>query len=338
MFARVLFGFAGLIALVFASATQPALAEAPQVHFDLVPLVAVHDVTTWDFAIANPQERMWEARVTLSSLLRKGQAADLVEYQLTFSSPERNLEFVDYSPRTTLATDVAGTIHQENTENTKQSAGLNVTGKYQTLLTATANLGGEQTNGASTKLDRLPPLDLVSAAGTYDLGRAVFFKLRPTPRTSLEGTREFSVTFRAPINWRADYLVIRCAATAIKRGLTRQFDEQTSAADTAFLVALHRAYDPGARQAGQRLTTAVEELRQSAGARRKEIEKASYANGLQQFAGGERKIPADWMSQVVYGAVGRDSGPYMRRLPSDVVAAAAELTTAKLELHRLCGR
>ena len=77
-----------------------ASAAPPEVHFDVAPLSACRDVTSAEFAVANPGERLIEATVEVSSLLVTGRESDLDEYLIRCSSPNYTLRVEDYSPKT----------------------------------------------------------------------------------------------------------------------------------------------------------------------------------------------------------------------------------------------
>ncbi|HPM83158.1 MAG TPA: hypothetical protein PLF81_20795, partial [Candidatus Anammoximicrobium sp.] len=89
-----------------------------EVSFDVMPTVGCRDVTTAEFAEANPDERLIEAHVEVSSLIRQGNEGDLLQYFYRFDSPRRTMRIVDYTPKTTLASDVAGNVTIEKKKET----------------------------------------------------------------------------------------------------------------------------------------------------------------------------------------------------------------------------
>jgi hypothetical protein len=61
-------------------------------------------------------------------------------------------------------------------------------------------------------MNRLPPKHAVVVSGTSSEGRGVFFKLKRSSQTSLEGVHELSVAFAVPANWRAGEVQVSCSA------------------------------------------------------------------------------------------------------------------------------
>ena len=76
--------------------------------------------------------------------------------------------------------------------------------------------GGEV---ATERMNRLPPKHAVVVSGTSSEGRGVFFKLKRSSQTSLEGVHELSVTFVAPANWQGGEVHVGCSADGRRKVL-----------------------------------------------------------------------------------------------------------------------
>ena len=74
----------------------------------------------------------------------------------------------------------------------------------------TAGIAGCDT--ATEKINRLPIKHVYVVGGTYAEGSGVFFKLKRTSQTSLEGVHELAVTFVTPRRWPTIELQVSCSA------------------------------------------------------------------------------------------------------------------------------
>ena len=191
-------------------------------------LVACRDVTTEEFAAANPDECLLQAKLEISSLVTRGDGENPLEhfYQITF--PHRRLQVADYQPRTVAGSDYAGNIGVERHEESTRSAGLAASGgwEYFANVTGSGEVGSKR--GTNVRFELVPPQEVVAASGTMQRGCGVYFKLKRMRQSLLEGSKEFVITFRAPRSWRGDYLHVHCRATGIQRSVVRQFEEEVS--------------------------------------------------------------------------------------------------------------
>lgn len=251
---------------LFAALATPAAADSPRVHFDMPFTLACRDVTSPEFAAANPSHSLVEARFEISSLLLAGRERDLAQYLVRIDSPKRSMAVVDYLPQTQHESRLAGPIGVSNTDESNASIGINVSGKYEILTTAGASAGLGQKNTSCVKYDLLPPLETVAASGTLLRGAGVFFKLKASPRHPLEGAREFALVLRVPREWRADYVRVRCEATAIERGFVNSLDQTKPAGSREFLVSLYQEGDEAARMQAEAFALRDAESRTKAAA------------------------------------------------------------------------
>jgi hypothetical protein len=135
------------------------------------------------------------------------------------SSPAMRLKILDYLPNTTLESTYADDRIEvaDMTENT-DTTGTEARVAYSVLsLGATKNQSAKKTEQNHYK--RVAPKSLVLASGTTNRGHGVFFKLRPSNGTSLEGAKEFTFLAIVPKEWRGDWCTFVCAARANKKSL-----------------------------------------------------------------------------------------------------------------------
>ena len=240
-------------ALLTAVPQALAIAASPRVHFDMPYSVACRDVTTPEFAAANPAYKLVEARFDISTLLLSGEERDLSQLLIRIDSPQRTLAVIDYWPKTLHESRHATSIGVSQSDEKSASLGVNLAGQHEVLSQVAANAGLGTKNSSSVKYDLLPPLETVAASGTLLRGAGVFFKLHASGRRPLEGATQFAIVVRVPRDWRVDQVRIHCQATATERSFVSSFDQTVVAGQRDFLVSLYAAGDEDARVQAEQL-------------------------------------------------------------------------------------
>jgi hypothetical protein len=219
-------------------------APPPRVEFDVAPTVACRDITPYDFAAAHPTERLIEVPLTISSLIRQGSERDLVEFMYRIECGSGPARMVDHLPRTEVATSIVGPIEVEKKDEKSANIGLGAASSHEAWLpqiSGSAAAGAK--TGTSLKYALLPRKELLAASGTFNRERGVFFKLRPSSQTSLEGARQFIVVLRVPRAWRADELHIHCQALGLRRGPIWPLSSRTDCGSASFRIGLYERGD-----------------------------------------------------------------------------------------------
>jgi len=317
-------------------------ADAPRVQFDVAPTVGCRDVTPPSFSQVNPDERLIEARFQISALMHAGNESDLVEFLYVIDSPKRTMQVEDYMPKTTLSTDVVGSMGIDRRNEDTLSNGLKLDGDVSDYLKANITRARTKTNGQRVQYERLPPLELLSASGTMNRGAAAYFKLKPSPRTSLEGAKEFVLIFRVPTAWRGDYVRLQCNAIGYDRGVVRHLDETERVGRGEFYIALYAEGDVPAKQAALNVVRSERNFREAVTTRREAIKDKRYKTPVHKLGSllsvVEPKLPECWFQQILHNPAEHDLAGYARHLPDDVREAAEQYQAAKDKLHRLNGR
>ncbi|MCH5377866.1 MAG: hypothetical protein JJ992_28250 [Planctomycetes bacterium] len=314
-------------------------AETLQVQFDAYPAVGCRDVTPPEFASSNPDERMVEAAFEVSSLIHHGSEDNLLQYLYRLESRQPSVSIADYSPKTTLASNQAGPVAIERKTETNNHAGLAVTGPldWPAKVTGSGDIGTKSQD--SSRFELVPEMIPVTASGTIQRGQGVYFKLKPSRSDTLEGSRQFKVTFRVPGSWRGGYVQLTCTALGVDRGVVRPFDEQIICGNRRFVIALYLEGDAQAKAAAQRLVRAESELWRTVVSRQEEIERRSRPTFVHKvgvlFDAVRPLIPEDWTHQLVFGPHHEPMGKVADRLPPDVQEAVAEYELARRELRTL---
>jgi hypothetical protein len=328
-----------LAAAAASIAAVPSSAAPPQVTYDVAPAVACRDVTTDDFAAANPDERLIEAAIQVSSLIRSGSEGDLLEYFYRFDSSRPSIRIVDYSPQTTLASDVAGNVSIEQKEEQTKGIGVTLAGPRDlpVNVAGSGDLGAKSTDAVRYEL--VAPMTAVAASGTLDRGRGVYFKLRPSRSASLEGAKEFVVVLRVPADWRGDFLYLSCTATGVKRGVVPPLRDDVVCGRREFIVALYAEGDTAAKAAAERMVRAEWVLLRTISANRQAIQRRFYPTLAHKLgvllAVVEPDLPEDWARHVIFGAPEDQIERITEKLPSDVQQAVSQYAVARRQFRSL---
>ena len=305
--------------------TAAVQAEAPRVHFDMPFAIACRDVSSPEFAAANPGEKLIEARFEISSLLIAGKERDLTQYFIRIESPQRTLAVVDYLPKTLHESQHAKPISVQETDEKNASIGINLAGQYEMITGAGVNAGLGSKKISCVKSELLPPLETVAASGTLLRGSAVFFKLKSSPRNLLEGAREYALVLRVPAEWRADYVHVRCQADGLERAFVSSLNQQVSCGRRDFLVALYLEGDVAARETAEAFARREAQLRTSA----RSGQKQSSATPAKRSAADAES----WLPRVLYGQSEQTALP--RQLPQPIERALQDFAEARSQLRSL---
>jgi hypothetical protein len=218
------FGFA------FAGALCPPVAltslASPGVEFDIARAVECRDVTPRERILQYPTQRLIEVALPVSVRFNELSHDDVDEIDIEVSGATAGLRVQDFAPATQLASEFTREI--ETTTTNKKARSLEATlggtlpvpgAEAAAHITPSISGGLAGCESATEKINRLPPKHVVVVSGTYAEGRGVFFKLKRTNQTSLEGVHELAVTFVAPRSWAAVPLQVECNALGQKKTL-----------------------------------------------------------------------------------------------------------------------
>lgn len=217
-----------VIALTLFLAAGRAAAESPSVSFDVADVIGCADVTTENYAKMYSDLRLVEARFRISTRLDAGVEKDIEEVSIEILSPERSLRLVDFMPKTQLGSDVAGEI--EISEDVGRTGSIAASIKPQLSVSykgvdsnlsagiSSASIDASQTKKSETtkKYKLLPEKELLLASGTIHRGHGVYFKLKPSTQTSVQGWKELACIFEVPRKWKTDWIMLTCGATGQK--------------------------------------------------------------------------------------------------------------------------
>ena len=245
---------------LLATGAAPAVADDPAVAFDFARTAECRELDPAEFPELYAGEKAIECTLRLSVNLLSGSANRIEELRVEMTDPDRRLRVLSFSPQTKLESEYADNIEWTKTTESGQSLGMSLGGELPTPvggviahITPTASTGLTEREVITEKQCRVAPKQTVIAAGTVDEAHGVFFKLRPSPQSTLEGMHEFTVRLIVPENWRGDALRVTCTATGTAKVLWVK--QHKTWARTAAETALYLAGDAQARQAARRYVT-----------------------------------------------------------------------------------
>jgi hypothetical protein len=236
-------------------AVATTVAAPPVVEFDTSETIVVEDVTTSEFAAANPREKLVEARFTISSLIRHGSDEGLVHFLYRIEGLERGMSVYDYLPKTELASSVTGKVSVEQKADDALAIGGSIGGKLE-AASGSINIAKSAARHGQVKYELLPPKELIAAAGTINRQHGIYYKLKPSKQTSLEGAKQFVCVLRVPAGWRADRAWLICEATTLSSPMLGRPAQEIVCGRGMFLIGLHAAGDVEARETATRFVRA----------------------------------------------------------------------------------
>ncbi len=234
----------------------PASAADTRVAFDLPEAIECQEKTPPDFAAAHPSLKVIEARFHITARIVEGSGADIVDFVYELTSVEKTMRLQDYLPNTTLESAVADDqIEVTNATENASAAGAEAHVVYK-IFAIGGTLNQSSKKAELSHYKQLAPRDLVLASGTIDREHGLFFRLRPSRTSSLEGAKEFTFLATVPRSWRGDLCTISCTARAKKSSLLST-SVVTAGAETAH-VGLYLAGDQDAAAQAELLRHAQE--------------------------------------------------------------------------------
>jgi len=331
--ARFLFAFVAFI--VFAVSPE-LIAASPSVRFDVVQATHASDVSDAEFLAANPDAKLIHLRLPISSLVQLPDERSLVQYLYFISGPATtSFQIVDYAPKTTLASDVAGPISVEQNSGDSTNIGIKADVPHD-VLKANASASRNHSTSNSHRLQQLPPKYLLSASGTMRRGTAAFFKLRPSSQTTLEGDKVFEITASVPYNWRAGLLHIHCVASTRKKSVGKE--SESVCGENRFVVGAYMSGDEAAKQSVSELVAKQQQL-QSLAAKHAEVIADRRFPTIGHKLGAalsvtKPKIPEQWLDQLLLSNEFHD---FERHLPRKLRSAANQYREARKQVFRFAG-
>jgi hypothetical protein len=241
-------------ALLLMASQGVAIAGGPQLAFDFSRVAECVDVSSEAKEQLYAGEKLVELKLRVSVHLLSGKISDVEEVRIELGDVDNRLRVHGFSPGTELTSNYSDDIEWTRTTEDSKDLGASLGGELPTPIgglianvTPSISAGTSNREKITEKQLRVAPKFAVVASGTIAQGHGVFFKLRSSPQTSLEGTHEFAVRFVVPAKWRGDAIRVCCQATGTEKVLW--MTQQKTWAHNCGGVAIYLAGDAKARQA-----------------------------------------------------------------------------------------
>jgi len=229
------------------------------VEFDFGRTVECREVmaSELDRGLLGLDEKMIEMNLRVSVRLLSGKLDDVKEIRVEISDCDGLMRVHDFLPATRLESLLTDQIEWTKTTEKNKVLGASLGGEAPVMLGevvahVTPSLNGSvgQRELITEKKQQLTPKHLVVSSGTVRQEHGVFFKMRASSQSSLEGVHELTIRFIVPRNWRGDAVRVSCQATGQQKILW--LTQHKVWAHTIAPVALYLAGDSKARQAAER--------------------------------------------------------------------------------------
>ena len=252
----------GIVFVISYWVWQPASAEKPIIQFDIPPMIEAKVDNGGDRASA--LARTVSVEIPLSSMIATPKAPRIDQWLVRIVPRDPSMVLEDYSPRTELASDYAGSIQIKQTDESSNAVGTTLHGAYGPVTRFQSGIDHGSKSTDSVQLEKIAPVQAVIASGTILRGRGVYFKLRWTSQQVLEGEKRFHLIFRVPNHWRGGLIDVSVVATTASESIAPWQREPVHLGQADFVVAVPVAGDQQARQRAVQMYRAEEELRLAA--------------------------------------------------------------------------
>lgn len=235
-------------------------ADRPIVRYDVPYSIAVRDVTSICQRPGGMAERIIAVNVRIST--RIDGAADAVrETRLEIVSAASQMRVYDFSPKEILEDSAAEPVTITRTDEEGRTLGATIGAGLPipagpVVVQASPSASAQTSRKAITTetIKRHAGRVSLLSAGTMQQEHGVFFKLRPSSRQPLEGTRDFLVLFAVPTDWQGDWLRVSLSTRVRVRTMWQEKEELVS--EPPFLIGIYLAEAESARRAAEDLAAA----------------------------------------------------------------------------------
>lgn len=290
-----------LTAFFTASFVSSVLRGNDRVAFDVNPLVVARDVTQPGLLSHLPNSRQVETQLDVSALFSPGQEEQITEYTVRVLSRHEDVQVADFSPRTEMVSDVVGPMQITQDSDRNREGSIRGIGGYPGVGTVQGYAYGHDRNHETVAFEKRPSMELATASGTLARRRGVYFKVKQSTQSTLEGSRPFRIVFEVPRDWRADLLDIAIETVGIDSYSNKR---PRVLSVHRFVVAIYQEFDDAAAHAATNYMKQQRRLSSFARNYATAIEQRSYPTPLHKLGAKldiyEPSIPQDWFEAIVH--------------------------------------
>jgi hypothetical protein len=289
--------FLAMVVLVVGS----SLTGWGQVAFDVNPIAPAREANALGTLTQLPNSRLVEVQLDVSALFTPGDSAVVSEYTVRIVSRHEEVQVADYSPRTELQSEILGAMQVSTNQDRVREAAIRGMGGYPGVGSAQGYAYFHDNQQESVHYARKPAMELVNAAGTLERRRGVYFKVKQSSQTTLEGARPFRIVFEVPQYWRADLLDVTIEAAGLDHATAKRPRVLSS---QQFVVALYQEFDDHAARAASNYVRQQQSLLQHAKSFARTIEQRSFPTPIHKLGAKldiyEPSIPKQWLESLIY--------------------------------------
>jgi len=293
-----------------------------QVAFDVNQVAAARNTGSVGLLNQMIDSKLVDVQLDVSALFTPGDTAVITEYTVRVISRHEEVQVSDFSPRTEMQSDVFGTMQVSTNQDRVREAAIRGVGAYPGVGSAQGYAFYHDTNQENVHYARKPALEMASAAGTLERGRGVYFKVRQSSQTTLEGARPFRIVFEVPSSWRADLLDVTIEAAGFEHAGAKRLRVLSS---EQFVVAVYLENDDHAARVARNYLRQQQSLRNFAKTFSKTIEQRSYPTPIHKLGARldiyEPSIPSHWLEDLIYQQGVSYNLTKLSHLPVDVRVA-----------------
>lgn len=304
------------------------------VSFDVQPIVPATPVVTSSVQPQIPGSRFVQVRLDINSMVPPEFRGEVVESVVQVSTRSDWVQVADYWPKTELATPVQGSMEvAQNMDQQRESAIQGAVG-YLGIGSATGHAFFQENLKLNVQYNQLPPMHLLTAAGTMDRRSGAYFKMKSTPQAILEGARTFELMLEVPQSWRGDILEVRMNAYGTKA--QKKSAKHQGVGEGRFLIAVYADGDVEAAEMAMRFVQQQSHLREVADRFAKEVDRTMFPSPMHKLGRAldiyEPRIPRNYLDQWIFG---REAQQPIAQLPVDLRVAMLDYSEMKLGMELL---
>ena len=287
--------------VVVAALIQYGSTTQGQIAFDVNQIAPARNTDSIGLMNQMIDSRMVDVQLDVSALFTPGDPSVVTEYTVRVVSRHEEVQVADFSPRTEMQTDIFGAMQISTNADRVREAAIRGAGGYPGVGSAQGYAYYHDNKHESVQYARKPALEMVSAAGTLDRRRGVYFKVRQSSQSTLEGARPFRIVFEVPNSWRADLLDVTIEAAGLEHSGSRR---PRILSTEQFVVAVYQENDDHAARVARNYVTQQESLRHYAKTFAKTIEHRAYPTPIHKLGAKldiyEPSIPTNWLQDLIH--------------------------------------
>ena len=234
-----------------------ALAGQPSLAFDFGQTAKCRVVMQEQNDTLAHNQKLVELQLRVSVHLLAGNIRDVEEVRIELTDCDSRIRVDSFLPITRLESRLSQDIVWTETTEKGKSLSASLGGEAalpmgDVVAQVLPSVKGGLTNRkvlVETQVRRAPRYAVVTS-GTIAQEHGVFFKLRASPQSTLEGSHALTVRFVVPKNWRGDALRVCCQATGQEKFLWSS--QQATWSHTCSPLAIYLAGDREARFAAEK--------------------------------------------------------------------------------------